>query len=74
MKISCVAFAAAALLAVGCAQAQLLDLATPSQLEKGTAAQSQPFAGSFRPFPRPYQIETEKPIWRFYSSSICRCR
>jgi hypothetical protein len=62
MKISCVALAAAALLAVGCAQAQLLDQATPSQLEKATPAQSQPFAGSFRPFPRPYQLETEKRI------------
>jgi opacity protein-like surface antigen len=62
MKTSCFALAGAAIFAAGSAQAQLLDQPAPPQLRNADPAQSQPFAGSFRPFPRPYKIENETPI------------
>jgi opacity protein-like surface antigen len=53
MKAFCLVLAAA-LLAVGSAQAQLVDQPSPPQFEVRIPAQAQPFAGSFQVFPRSY--------------------
>lgn len=65
MKTSRFAFAVAALLAVGSAQAQLLDQPAAPLLEKAVPAQAQPFAGSFQPFPRPYAMGADTPTVRY---------